>query len=151
MEKNPILILDFPSFAYKLQKSAEKLLIFDEVSKKNRVLTPEEWVRQHCLNYLIHHLNYPSNLIQLEAPIFANQLKRRSDICIYDRNGKLFLLIECKAPQVNLDASVLQQVSQYQSVLKSPFWAITNGLEHKIFTLNQENQVTILDFFPKFQ
>jgi hypothetical protein len=145
------LTLNFPTFAHKLQKSDGKLMIFDEVGKKYRVLTPEEWVRQHCLNYLLHHLKYPTNLIKLEQSLKINQLKRRSDITIYDRQGNLFLLVECKAPQINLDAHVIKQVSQYQSQIKSPFLAITNGITHHIFAYNQTTQsIQELSQFPTF-
>ncbi|MEY2794190.1 MAG: hypothetical protein RJA76_2182, partial [Bacteroidota bacterium] len=124
------LSLAFPSFEYKLQKTDGKLTIYDEVSKKFRVLTPEEWVRQHCLHFFIHHLHYPANLIKLENQIKISQMNRRSDICVFDRQGNLFLMVECKAPHVPLDVNVLQQISQYQSKLRSNFWAITNGINH---------------------
>ena len=145
------LTLNFPEFAPKLQKLAGKLMIYDEVGKKYRVLTPEEWVRQHCLNYLIQELKYPMNLIKLEHSIKINQLNRRSDITVYDRSGNLFLLVECKAPNVFLDGPVLSQVSQYQSQLKAMHWAITNGMEHHIFTYNPTSEtIEQTNFFPTY-
>lgn len=145
------LTLNFPTFAYKLQKSDGRLMIFDEVGKKYRVLTPEEWVRQHCLNYLLHHLNYPANLIKLEQSLTVNQLKRRSDITVYDRKGELFLLVECKAPHVALDAQVVHQVGHYQSLINAKFFAITNGITHHIFSINPSSQsIQELKNFPIF-
>lgn len=151
MSTNPELALNFPSFAYKLQKLEDKLMIYDEVSKKFRVLSPEEWVRQHCLHFLINELNYPSTLIKLENTFKVSQLNRRSDICVYDRTGELFLMVECKAPHIPIDSSVFSQISQYQSKLKSKFWAITNGLEHQIFEIDaQQKLINSSNLFPTF-
>ncbi len=145
------LSLTFPEFAYKLQKLDGKLMIYDELSKKYRVLTPEEWVRQHCLNYLTNHLNYPANLISLEHRFKVNDLQRRSDICVFNRNGELFLIVECKAPHIVLDPNVIKQVSQYQSQLQAKFWAITNGISHQIFNWNSEQaNINISTSFPDY-
>jgi hypothetical protein len=151
MTTDAALTLNFPPFPYKLQKLEGKLMIYDEVCKKYRVLSPEEWVRQHCLHYLIQDLNYPSALIKLENTFKVSQLNRRSDICIYDRQGNLYLMVECKAAHVPIDSSVISQISQYQSVLKSKYWAITNGLMHQIFELDAQNKlINTSNQFPTF-
>jgi len=143
--------LNFPSFDCKLQKLEGKLMIYDELCKKFRVLNPEEWVRQHCLHYLMHHLNYPSTLIKLENTFKIHTLNRRSDICVFDRSGSLFLLVECKAPHIPIDSQVLNQLSQYQSKLKAKHLAITNGIEHQIMEVDSEKQtIKTSNQFPTF-
>lgn len=151
MTTSPELSLNFPAFNCKLQKLEGKLMIYDELSKKFRILSPEEWVRQHCLHYLIHHLNYPSALIKLENTFKISFLNRRSDICVFDRNGELFLLVECKAPHISINSQVLAQLSQYQSKLKAKHLAITNGIEHHIFEIDSYNQtIKTSNQFPTF-
>ena len=151
MTTNSELTLNFPSFAYKLQKLEDKLMIYDEVCKKFRVLSPEEWVRQHCLHFLIKELNYPSTLIKLENTFKISILNRRSDICVFDRNGALFLLVECKAPHIPIDDHVISQISQYQSKLKAKYLALTNGLTHQIYEIDEHQQViNTSNTFPKF-
>ena len=104
----------FPEFEYKITQKDRKLFIYDVIAKKYRLLTPEEWVRQHCLNYLTQHLNYPASNIQIERNHRIDQLNRRTDIQVYDSNGQVFMLVECKAPHVEITSLTFQQASQYQ-------------------------------------
>src|SRR5690606_27113443 len=90
--------LNLPSFEYRIKKTEEKTFIFDEIRKKFVVLTPEEWVRQHFVHYMIGHLRYPRALINVETGLAYNQLRKRSDIVLYDRTGKPWMIVECKAP-----------------------------------------------------
>ncbi len=133
--------LNLPRYNFKIRESDKFRQIFDEVRKKFIVLTPEEWVRQHFINYLITHLSYPKSLIKVEFGIKYNQLSKRPDILIYSSTGKPLLIIECKAPKIKLTKSVLEQVSVYNKVIKSPYVIVTNGMQHicwrNIFTTNE--------------
>ena len=142
MITSPEINLVFPAYSHKVKKKDGKLYIFEEITKKYRVLTPEEWVRQHCLHYLVNNLKYPSALFQIEGGMKVGKLNRRTDIRIYTSTGEVFMLIECKAPNVDLNLETLQQISQYQKTQKAEYLVITNGLQniilhHSTKTLNE--------------
>jgi hypothetical protein len=146
MTTSPELNLVFPAFGHKVKKKEGKLYIFEEISKKYRLLTPEEWVRQHCIHYLIHSLRYPASLFQIEGSMKVDKLNRRTDIRIYNASGEVFMLIECKAPAVELNLESLQQISQYQKTQQAQYLVITNGLKYYIFNKSTE----ILPDFPSY-
>jgi hypothetical protein len=146
MQTSPELNLVFPAYSYKVKKNEGKLYIFEEISNKYRLLTPEEWVRQHCLHYLVTELNYPASLFQIEGGMKVDKLRRRTDIRIYNASGEVFMLIECKAPQVELTIETLQQISQYQKTQQAQYLVITNGIQHHIFNKSSE----ILSDFPPY-
>ncbi|CAM4121810.1 type I restriction enzyme HsdR N-terminal domain-containing protein [Cytophagaceae bacterium 50C-KIRBA] len=143
------LTLQFPPYDYKLKKKDGKLYIFDPIAKKYRLLSPEEWVRQHCLQYITSHLHYPCGMIQIEGGISINQLQRRSDIQIFAKDGTVFMIIECKAPHVKLTEVTWQQISQYQKQINSKYLVLTNGLETKLLEIDLLHQKTnTLTQFP---
>ncbi|MEN9339001.1 MAG: hypothetical protein RIQ62_313, partial [Bacteroidota bacterium] len=142
----PELNLVFPPFAHKVKKNEGKLYIFEEISKKYRLLTPEEWVRQHCIQYLVNNMNYPASLIQVEGGMKVDKLNRRTDIRIYNSRGDVFMLIECKAPQVQINLETLQQIAQYQKIQQAEYLVITNGLHYHIFNNSSE----IITDFPSY-
>ena len=146
MITSPELNLVFPAYSYKVKKNEGKLYIFEEISTKYRLLTPEEWVRQHCINYLVKHLNYPASLFQIERGMKVDKLNRRTDIRIYNTQGDVFMLIECKAPQVELNLETLQQISQYQKTQKAEYLVITNGLQNIIL----HHSTKTINEFPPF-
>lgn len=125
-----MLNLNLPEFDYSLKKEGNKLYILDIIRKKYIFLTPEEWVRQHYINYLVVEKKVPKNLIGLESGIRYNTLKKRTDILVYGKDMNPVLLVECKAPHVSLGNKVLDQISMYNSRIKSANIAITNGLVH---------------------
>ncbi|PWJ45041.1 type I restriction enzyme HsdR N-terminal domain-containing protein [Sediminitomix flava] len=142
--------LNLPHYDYKLQRKDDKVWILDQIRKKYLVLTPEEWVRQHFINFLITE-GYPKSLIGVEGGLKVNQMQKRSDILVYDRKGKPFLLVECKAPEVKLSNKTFEQAAAYNSVLKAPFLIITNGLQHFVCKINFENgSYDFLDGLPQF-
>src|SRR5690606_18666690 len=108
--------------------------IFDSLRKKYLILTPEEWVRQHWINYLIEHLGYPGGLFSLEKGLKYNQLNKRSDLIVFDRDAKHYLLIECKAPGIKIDQKTLNQAMTYNSTLDCPNLILSNGLNHLFMT-----------------
>lgn len=105
-------------------------LVYDWIRKKYVVLTPEEWVRQHFLHYLVNGLKYPKSLIKVESGLKVNKMDKRSDILVYTREARPFLLVECKSAQVPLTGKVFDQLSQYNKALKAQYLVITNGLKH---------------------
>jgi hypothetical protein len=151
MRPSAELKLLFPEFDHKLKQNDGKIFIFDGIAKKYRVLTPEEWVRQHCLNFLTKHLNYPSSIIQIERGHAIDHMQRRTDIQVFDSTGKVFMLIECKAPHVALTAQTFQQISQYQKKNEARYLVLTNGLENQIFEIDKEQATTNkLTEFPNY-
>jgi hypothetical protein len=122
--------LNLPEADIKLKRADGKVWIWDYVRKKYLVLTPEEWVRQHFVHYLIHTLKYPKSLIRIEGGLSYNQLQKRSDIVVFDRTGNPWMVIECKSPDLVLSQNTLHQASVYNYTLKANFLAVTNGLSH---------------------
>lgn len=136
------LELKYPSFGVRVRNGNGKTEIFDDIRKKWFVLTPEEWVRQHVLNYLITVKKYPSSLISVEKEITLNDLKKRFDIVVYKKNLSPFLIIECKAPFIELDISTLEQAQRYNLILKADYLMITNGINDFVFDSNNK----VVDF-----
>jgi hypothetical protein len=130
--------LNLPSFNCRLKNANGKVWIFDGIRKKYVVLTPEEWVRQHFIHYLATHLNYPKSLIRVEAGLNVNQMTRRSDIVVYSREGRPWMVVECKSPDIILDDATARQVSVYNKTLKASYVVVTNGLRHLCFEVTEE-------------
>lgn len=120
--------LNLPSFEYKIKRTDQKVFIFDEIRKKYVSLTPEEWVRQHFVHYMIEHLRYPRTLINVETGLQYNKLSKRSDIVLHDRSGNPWMIVECKSPDHKIGLKAVQQVSVYNSTLKARYVVLTNGL-----------------------
>jgi len=119
--------IEYPSYQPKIKTISGKEFIFDEVRKQWIKLTPEEWVRQNFLQYLMLIKKYPSSLMAIEKEIFLGDLKKRFDIVIYDKNTQPWMLIECKEMNVVLNNAVLSQVLRYNINLRVPYVVITNG------------------------
>ncbi|MDR1866049.1 MAG: type I restriction enzyme HsdR N-terminal domain-containing protein [Bacteroidales bacterium] len=122
--------LNFPSYPVQTRMTDNKPLIFDLIRKKHVALTPEEWVRQHLIHYLIREKACPASLISVETPLKYAQMNKRSDVIVYERNGTPLLLAECKAPDVPLTQKVFEQIAVYHQTVRSPFLLLTNGLQH---------------------
>lgn len=121
-------LLNLPPYEHKLKKINDKLCIWDIIRKKYIVLTPEEWVRQHFVHHLINEHDYPKSLIKLESSLSYNKLLKRTDIQVFDRDGSLFMIVECKAPYIKLSEAVFFQATQYNKVLKAQYLTIANGM-----------------------
>ena len=122
-----MLYIEYPHHPFRIKEENNLHLIFDEIRKKWIVLTPEEWVRQNFIQFLVQELKYPLELIAVEKEIQLGDLKKRFDILVYDRTHKPWMLIECKAGQINLDEKVLYQVLRYNISMPANFLVITNG------------------------
>lgn len=132
--------LNFPNFTFRFKNNENKMAIFDEIRKKFIILTPEEWVRQHVIQYLIQIKKYPKSLINVEKVLHVNGLRKRYDIVIFRPNGTIFTLIECKAPEVTITQTTFDQIAQYNLTLQSEFLMVTNGLNHYYCTMDFENE-----------
>ena len=119
--------LNLPPFDFRLKEENDITYIFDIIRKKFLVLTPEEWVRQHFIHLMINQFNYPKSLIKLEGGHQYNQLQKRTDLIVYDRNGQPFLLVECKAASVELSQKTFEQVCTYNQTVRAPNICISNG------------------------
>jgi type I site-specific restriction endonuclease len=131
--------INLPTFDYKTKEIEGKIYIFDPIRKKYLVLTPEEWVRQHFIHLLINHYGYAKSLIRLEGGLSYNKLQKRSDIVVFDKDGKPFLLVECKAPDVPINQRTIEQASRYNLMLRCPYVAITNGISTFCFEIDFES------------
>jgi hypothetical protein len=130
--------LNLPEFSYKLKKQGERFYIYDPIRRKYLLLSPEEWVRQHLLNYLMEHLGYPRGLITTETGLKYNGMLRRSDLLVHSQEGQPYLLAECKAPEVPLTNDVFRQISMYNQTLRAEVLLVSNGLQHFCCKLNPE-------------
>jgi hypothetical protein len=144
--------LNFPTFTFRFKNSENKVAIFDEIRKKFIILTPEEWVRQHVVQFLFQEKNYPKSYINVEKLIKINDLNKRYDIVVYQPNGELFLLIECKAPEVKIAQQTFDQIARYNLVLKAKYLMVTNGLNHYFCQMDFENEKYVfLKELPEFE
>ncbi|KVV14718.1 type I restriction enzyme HsdR N-terminal domain-containing protein [Flavobacterium sp. TMP13] len=132
--------LNFPSYPFRFKNSENKLAIFDEIRKKFIILTPEEWVRQHMIQFLILEKKYPKSLINVEKVLFVNGLRKRYDIVVYNSDGSICILVECKAPEITISQATFDQIAQYNMTLNSRFLTVTNGLSHYFCQMDFENE-----------
>jgi hypothetical protein len=132
--------LNLPPFEFKIKEDEGKKFIYDTIRKNYFLLTPEEWVRQHFLHFLINHYHYPKGLIKIETGLRYNKLLKRSDIIIFDRNGRPFLLVECKSADHKLIQAGFDQAAMYNTTIKAPYIALTNGLKTYCCRINQETR-----------
>ena len=122
--------LNFPKFSFRFKNSENKVSIFDAIRKKFVVLQPEEWVRQHCIQYLINDKGYPKSLISVEKELKINQLKKRYDVVVYNKDGSIHLIVECKAPEIEIKQATFDQISRYNLELNATYLMLTNGINH---------------------
>ncbi|MFN0050148.1 MAG: type I restriction enzyme HsdR N-terminal domain-containing protein [Cytophagales bacterium] len=134
-----MLVLNLPQFDYRIVQKKGVIYIFDTVRKIELKLTPEEWVRQHYINYLVDHLHYPKSLIRSELGLHYHKKAKRADIIVYSgQDAKPLILVECKAPFIKITDRTLQQASLYCSQLKPTYLVLTNGLQHFHYKIGNE-------------
>ena len=143
--------LDFPPFQIKIKAAGDKFKVFDPVRKKYFALTPEEWVRQHCLHMLISFQEVPAGLIAVEKAFAYNTRSYRADIVVYNKTLNPTLIVECKAPDINITEKTFDQIFRYNLALKVPYLWVTNGREHYIaqidFNTQKSQLLSALPFF----
>ena len=138
--------LDFPAFAARLRGEAGQEQIFDPVRRRFVRLTPEEWVRQHLVHFLVEHRGYPPGLLAIEKGFAFNNMARRADVVAYGAGAAPLLLAECKKPDVALDAAAFEQVARYNAVVGARVLLVTNGLAHWCYAVDAEQQTA--SFLP---
>ena len=132
--------LNFKNYHLKTKIKENKQYVFDEVRKKYIILTPEEWVRQNCIQFLIHEKKYPKSLISVEKKLSINTLTKRYDIIIFNSSGEIYLLVECKSPKVKISQKTFDQLSRYNLAFKSRYVMVTNGLTHYFCEVDYVNK-----------
>jgi hypothetical protein len=140
---NDLPSLNFPAFSFSIKSEEEQKFIFDRIRKKFVALTPEEWVRQHLVWYLIEEKKYPEGLINVEFGFKVNQIPVRVDVAVFSKKLKPIVLCECKAPGIKLSNSTLSQAGLYNLVQKSPNILITNGMMHYFFHFNGDGWLSL--------
>lgn len=141
--------LALPPFDYRVKKQEGNFFIYDVIRRKYVALTPEEWVRQHFIHYLIRVKHYSPALIAVEKETGLYGLKRRFDLVCYDRQGMPYLIVECKAATVPLSQQVFDQVFGYNLAMAARYIAVTNGIRHFCGYLDEEKQFCFLPDIPE--
>ena len=143
--------LNFPSYNFRFKNSENKVSIFDDIRKKFIILTPEEWVRQNTIQFLLQEKSYPKSYLNIEKLIKINDITKRYDIVVFQPDGTIFLLIECKAPEIKITQQTFDQIARYNLTLKAQYLMVTNGLNHYFCQMDFENeQYVFLEELPNF-
>lgn len=132
--------LNLPSFEIKLQGTKQRPMIFDILRKKYIVLTPEEWVRQHFVHFLIEHKNYPTALMANEIQMTVGDKVLRADSILYSRELKPRMIIEYKAPHIPITQKVFDQISAYNLLLHVDYLIVSNGIQHYACKMDYEGK-----------
>jgi len=144
-------VLNFPIVDFRYKKNEKGTLqIFDVIRKKFMDITPEEWVRQHIIHYLIIYKQVPVSMISIEKQLLLNNTKRRTDIVIYNSNLTPLLIIECKAPQIKIDQLTVDQALRYNIELNVPAIFLSNGLQHIFLKLENQGPKVLKDI-PNYE
>jgi hypothetical protein len=143
--------LNLPEYSFKYRTNNSKQQIFDAVRKKYVALTPEEWVRQNFISWLITELKYPASHIAIEKELLLNEMKKRFDVVVFNKDNKPAMLIECKAPEVKISQKTFEQAARYNMVLKLKYLVVTNGLDHYCCQIDfLENNYSFLESIPAY-
>lgn len=143
--------LNLPEYKFRIRESDSKFQIFDRFRKKFVVLTPEEWVRQNFLMFLVSEKSYPVSLIAVEAALRVEKRSKRTDIVLYNNMMEPLLIVECKAPSVNITESTFDQIVRYNITLNAKYLILTNGLMHYCCKLDYKNNTfEFLDDVPDY-
>jgi len=143
--------LNFPNYNFRFKNSENKVSIFDAIRKKFIILTPEEWVRQNTIQFLLQEKYYPTSHVNVEKLIKINSLNKRYDIVVFEPNGSVLILVECKAPEVKISQETFNQIARYNLQLKAKYLMVTNGLNHYFCQINHEKEAfDFLDDLPVF-
>ncbi|MDT8411568.1 MAG: type I restriction enzyme HsdR N-terminal domain-containing protein [Vicingaceae bacterium] len=144
--------LNLPEYDYKVKREHNKEYIFDVIRKKYLVLTPEEWVRQHVVSFLINHKHFPKSFIVIEKGLVFNEMQKRADVLVYNQQLKPLFLVECKAPHIKISEATFEQIARYNMVFKVPYLLVTNGMNHYCCKIDFENEsYTFLEDIPDYE
>jgi hypothetical protein len=143
--------LNFPNYSFRFKSNENKPLIFDVIRKKFVVLTPEEWVRQHTVRFLLSEKNYPLSHINVEKQLKLHDTIKRYDIVIFNSDGSIHLIVECKAPKIIINQHTFDQIARYNFVLDATYLMVTNGLDHFYCQTDAERErYNFLETIPSY-
>ncbi|MCX6291774.1 MAG: type I restriction enzyme HsdR N-terminal domain-containing protein [Bacteroidetes bacterium] len=146
--------LNFPGYNFKIiidDQNTQSSKVFDIIRRKYVSLTPEEWVRQHLIHFMVHEKGFPKSLIQVEKKILVNNLSRRTDIVVCDRQAKPLLVAECKAPSVKISQETFDQAARYNLSLQVKYFVLSNGKDTFCCIIDhQKQEYRFLEFIPSY-
>ena len=140
LKERIVIKISFPKNSLKIRKEGDDHFVFDELRKKWLLLTPEEWVRQHAIQFLIKEKGYSPALLNVEKQLFLNGVQKRYDAVIFNTDGSIFMIVECKAPEIKISQTTFDQIAQYNMALKAQYLLVTNGIEHYICQMDFQAQ-----------
>jgi hypothetical protein len=144
--------LNLPQYSFKIKGKEGSEMILDPLRRKYVKLTPEEWVRQNFVQYLVNEGKYPAGLLGIEVNFLFNKLRKRVDILVHNRFGEPVMIVECKRPDVNIDDKVFDQIVTYDMKFKVPFIVVTNGMHHYACKIDyQEMKYEYLLVIPLYE
>ena len=144
--------LNLPPYPIKITERGEKRMIFDFLRRKYVALTPEEWVRQHFVHYLIEHKGYPKALMGNEVELHIGEKRLRCDTILYNKVAAPKMIIEYKAPTIQLQQKTFDQISVYNLLLKVDYLVVSNGLQHYCCKMDYEHQrYNFLEAVPDYE
>lgn len=135
-----MLNLNFPNYSFRFKNSENKIAVFDILRKKFVLLTPEEWVRQHVVQFLLKEKKLPQSLLNVEKQLKIHQLIKRYDVVAYNPDGSIHLIVECKAPSVQITQHTFDQIARYNLSVKATYLMVSNGLQHYFCQMDYEQQ-----------
>jgi hypothetical protein len=141
----------FGKYNFNIKEEGNQQLIFDPLRKRFVALTPEEWVRQHWIYYLIEDCHYPKGLLASEITLDVNGNSQRADLALFNRDGKACLILECKAPEVAISEKTLRQILRYNMPLNAQFLILSNGNNHFGLRINSDGSLTPLEQVPQVE
>ena len=144
--------LNLPTYSFKIKSEGQRKYIFDGVRKKYIQLTPEEWVRQNFVQFLIQEKKYPESLISIEMFFKINKLMKRSDIVIFNKQGNPVVIVECKSSRVKISQDTFDQIARYNMKFKVDYLIVTNGINHYCCMMDSmKNKYTFINEIPTFE
>jgi Type I restriction enzyme R protein N terminus (HSDR_N) len=138
--------LNFPDYSFRFKNSENKVAIFDDIRKKFIILTPEEWVRQHVVRFLLDEKKFPKSHVNVEKIVKINGMNKRYDVVVFRPDGSIYLIVECKAPGIPISQITFDQIARYNMTLKATHLMVTNGLNHYFCQMDHEEEKYI--FLP---
>lgn len=143
--------LNFPDYSFRFKNSENKTAVFDEIRKKFVILTPEEWVRLHTVQFLMKVKQFPKSHINVEKQLKLGKMTKRYDVVVYKPNGEIQLIVECKAPSIRISQNTFDQIARYNMSLNATHLMVTNGLEHYYCKLDYaEEKYHFLQELPEY-
>lgn len=143
---NSLPKLNFPTINLRATRDKGRVMVFDNIRRMYVVLTPEEWVRRHLVEFLVSHCRAPQLSIVEEYPVNINATPQRADVVVMGRDARPLALVECKAPDVKIDGAVFEQATRYNAVVKARYIILTNGMEHYCYEYADEAYLPLAAF-----